>query len=105
MCFKENGLFLQAVEEICSIDLKKDEEGLNSLCRRLGMKLVTYPPEDLNALEGVYSSSAFVSKTTGTDNVCERSAMMKGGRLLVKKWAYRGVTVAVALKGGDWNYE
>ena len=47
-----------------------------------------------------FSASAFVQKTTGTDNVCERSAVLGsgGGRLILKKNAGNGVTMAMALR-------
>ena len=54
----------------------------------------------LNAVKGNFSASAFVQKTTGTDNVCERSAVLGsgGGRLILKKNAGNGVTMAMALR-------
>ena len=37
-----------------------------------------------------------VRRVTGVENVCERAAMLGAERLLVKKTALDGVTVAVA---------
>ena len=47
-------------------------------------------------MPGNFSSSAFVEKTVGVDNVCERSAMAAApqGILLARKYAKDGVTVA-----------
>lgn len=45
------------------------------------------------------ASSAFVKSITGVDNVCERAALLAAGeksRLIVRKTAREGVTVAVA---------
>ena len=47
-------------------------------------------------LPGEFSSSDFVTRTTGVDCVCERSAAM-AGKLLAKKKTGEGVTLAVAL--------
>ena len=46
-------------------------------------------------------ASDFVKKITGIDNVCERSAVLAGGRLIKKKKAADGVTVALA--AADWR--
>ena len=42
-------------------------------------------------------------KTVGTGNVCERSAALSGGKMIVRKTALDGITVAVAVK--DWRVE
>ena len=48
---------------------------------------------------GDFSSSMFVKKVTGVDNVCERSAVKcSGGKLILRKKAANGVTVAAAEK-------
>ena len=52
-------------------------------------------------MEGEFSSSQFVKSVTGVDNVCERSAVLAGGRLIKKKKAADGVTVALA--AADWR--
>ena len=44
------------------------------------------------------ASVAFVKNTVGTGNVCERSAVADGGKLIVRKRVLDGVTVAVAEK-------
>ena len=47
--------------------------------------------------KGDFSSSEFVKSVTGTDNVCERSAVRcSGGKLVLRKTAVDGVTVAAA---------
>ena len=51
---------------------------------------------ELAAVEGAFTPSAFVRTVTGVDNVCERAALLGAERLLVKKTARDGVTVAVA---------
>lgn len=88
-----------AVAGITSIDIKKEEAGILAAAEELGVPFYTYPAAVLDAVAGAFTSSAFVKGVTGTDNVCERAALAaagKGGRLLVKKQAANGVTVAVA---------
>lgn len=95
-CFEKHGLYLDAVSQVCSIDLKKDEEGISEFSLDRGIGFTVYPADELNSLEGDFSRSDFVKDHTGVDNVCERSALMEGGRLLVGKEKYDGITLAVA---------
>lgn len=103
--FKENGLDLRAVREAASIDLKADEPGLLAFCEQLGISVLFYAAETLAAVRGSFTPSAFVQEVTGVDNVCERSAAAGGGKLIVKKTARRGVTVAVAETAWEVNFE
>ena len=52
-------------------------------------------------MPGEFTASAFVSRTVGVDNVCERAAVAAadGGSLLIHKQAMDGVTIAVAKRG------
>jgi cobalt-precorrin 5A hydrolase len=50
------------------------------------------------AVEGDFSSSDFVMETTGADNVCERAVAAAGGRIIVRKAAKYGITVAIGKK-------
>ena len=95
----EQGIPLEAVEAVASIDLKADEEGLLAFCRELGVSLTVYSAAELAAVEGSVSPSSFVQTTTGVDNVCERAAILRsGGTLLFPKAAGEGVTVAAACR-------
>ncbi|MFI3312906.1 MAG: cobalamin biosynthesis protein [Eubacteriales bacterium] len=82
-----------------SIDLKAEEAGLLDFCASRNLPFVTYSAGALNRAEGNFTASAFVQKTTGTDNVCERSAVLGSqGRLISKKNAGNGVTMAIAIR-------
>jgi precorrin-4 C11-methyltransferase len=100
-CLAKNGLSLLRVRVIASVDLKQDEPGIAEFAGELGAACVFYKPEELAAVKGDFSGSAFVQKTTGVDNVCERAAVLAsgGGRLLVTKTIFQGLTVAVAEAG------
>lgn len=93
----ENGTDPRAVLCAASIDLKKDEEGLLEYCREAGLGIEFYSAERLNGVRGVVSSSDFVKTVTGVDCVCERAALASADRLIIKKTARDGVTVAAAL--------
>ena len=76
------GVCEQAISAVASIDLKKNEPGLLAFCAAHGWPLKTYPAEQLRAVEGRFTPSAFVKGVTGVDNVCERSAVLASGGTL-----------------------
>ncbi len=93
------GIAMDQVAALASIDLKQGEIGLETLACFYHLPFFTYGAEDLKAVEGQFSESAFVSQVTGVSNVCERAALAcagQGGRLLVKKQAKDGMTFALA---------
>ncbi|MGI6094632.1 MAG: cobalt-precorrin 5A hydrolase [Lachnospiraceae bacterium] len=94
-----------AIEKVVSIDLKKEERGLLEYCKERDLPFITYTKEELEAVSGNFSGSEFVRSVAGVDNVCERSAVLgsDGGRILRKKYAEDGVTVALAIK--KWSVE
>lgn len=87
----------KAVAKAASINLKADEPGILEFCERNGIEFVTFSADELLKVEGSVSGSSFVQQVTGVDNVCERSALAAGGgRLILPKQVFEGVTVAVA---------
>jgi len=87
----------QAVAAVHSLDRKAGEEALVALCEDEGWPLRTFSAETLAGLPGDFTPSPRVLEHVGVDNVCERAAVAQGGRLLLRKQAQDGVTVAVAL--------
>ena len=94
---KNAGLDIRLIGELATIDIKADEEGIKSVCANNRWKLSAYTADKLREVPGDYASSEFVEKTVGVDNVCERAAVISGGRLIVNKSVYEGVTVAIAV--------
>lgn len=87
----------ERVYAVATIDLKADEAGLLALCEKHGWELRTYTAEELRDVGGDFTPSDFVRSVTGVDNVCERSAVLcSGGKLVLRKTAADGVTVAAA---------
>lgn len=102
----ESGLHRAAICAVASIDLKQAEPGLLGFCRAHGWPFHTRSAEALRRVPGAFTPSAFVSRVTGVDNVCERSAVaVSGGSLCVRKFAADGVTMAAAEKPFrlDWS--
>lgn len=93
---KDNNIDPRAVKCAASIDLKAEEPGLLQFCEERKLPVSFYSAGELKAVPGDFIPSEFVQSITGVDNVCERSAMVGAEKLIVKKTAHNGVTVAVA---------
>ena len=105
---EEQNLWPEAVCGAATIDLKAEEAGLLDFCAAHGWPLTCYSAEELRRAEGTFTPSAFVEQTTGVDNVCERSAVLAGGGvLLTGKHAGNGVTMALAWRPFrlDWRWK
>lgn len=102
---KTHRISTASIKSISSIDLKKDEEAILRFCAKLDKTLKTYTAEVLNAVKGNFTASEFVKKTTGVDNICERSAVLSaaGGQIILKKTFENGVTIAAAME--TWRAE
>lgn len=102
-CLKENNISREAVKNIASIDLKKEEQGILALAEKWNIPFLTYNEKELYKAKGEFSESDFVKKITGVENVCERSAVLAGGQghLIQKKIAKDGMTVALAVE--EWR--
>ena len=90
----------KSVEKICSIDLKKDEQGLIKLAEVKNISFETYTSEELLKVKGDFAPSKFVKSVTGVDNVCERSSVLgsNSGKVILHKESHDGMTIAVAEK-------
>ncbi len=102
--FRENGLDFRAVQSAASIDLKKDEVGLLSFCEEQNIPVRFYSAAELEAVPGEFTPSPFVQQVTGVDNVCERAALIGADKIIVKKTACHGVTVAVATEKWEVHF-
>lgn len=98
----QNQFSMHSIGKVASIDLKKDEPGLLEFCQDYGAQLLAYGREELEQVpcEEGFSESEFVKEVTGLGNVCERSALKASGRtrLIQRKTAEHGVTLAIALE-------
>ena len=113
-CLEKSGIEAASLAGIASIDIKNREEGLRGFADRMHLPLSFYTAEELNCVKGDFTKATFVKQITGTDNVCERSAMLAAGAsagkngsvlLLEPKTALDGVTAALAMKKGTIRFE
>ena len=101
-----------------SIDIKREEAGLLRFAAERQLPLQFFTAAELNQVEGSFTGSVFVKQITGTDNVCERGALLlasvdaeagtpqnNGSALLQPKTAMDGVTAALAMKKGSIRFE
>lgn len=100
-----NHISIESVEQAASIDLKAEEQAITAFCEKYELPFRTFTAEELRETKGDFTPSDFVKQVTGVENVCERSAVQGsgGGRLIQKKKAGNGVTVAIALR--DWSVD
>ena len=102
---REHGLHPKALKQAASIDLKAEETGLLEFCEKRGLPVSFYSAQDLRKVPGKFTGSDRVLRITGVDNVCERAAMVGAEKLLVKKTAMDGVTVAIAQEHWEVRFE
>lgn len=111
----------RALAGIASISLKKEEAGLLDFADAEQLPLRFFEAEQMEAVEGDFTDSAFVREQTGTGNVCERAACLAaqeeaiqtgnrpaqplGCRLIVRKQTYAGITFAAALTDRRIRFE
>ena len=101
---KEQNISVHAIEKLCSIDIKKEEEALQQLAKKIKVPFEVFSAQELAQVEGEFTASEFVNSVTGVDNVSERAAVLGSqGRLIVKKQRLNGVTLALAIR--DENYQ
>ncbi|RDU24535.1 cobalt-precorrin 5A hydrolase [Anaerosacchariphilus polymeriproducens] len=102
---KENYIDKKAIRQVVSIDLKIREPGILEYCNKFNLSFRCFTNEELNRVKGEFSSSLFVEAITGVDNVCERSAVLGSnqGKLILKKKAHYGVTLAMAVE--EWSVD
>ena len=95
--FRDNGLALQSLAGIGSIEAKQDEPGLLEAAEHFGVPPVFFLAEELDGVP-VLTPSEMVKMHMGVESVCEAAAILlsKGGKLEVPKIKYKRSTVAVA---------
>ncbi len=101
----KNDVEPQALRQIASIDLKKDEPAILALAEHYKTPFVTYTAEELRQEAAELPEgrqSDFVRRTVGTPGVAEPAALLAAGgkdiaRLIVGKTVYPGITLSLAL--------
>jgi cobalt-precorrin 5A hydrolase len=89
---------VRSVKAVCTIDLKKDEEGLLAVVEKYGWEFVYYTPAQLNEQE-IEAPSETVFKYTGAYGVSEPAVKCYTGnkKLLLTKKKSGNVTISVGI--------
>ena len=97
--FQAQGVSVNSLSKIVSVDLKADESGLLALARTLNVPIEFYTRDELDQVKTVPNPSSLVNKHIGVKSVCEAAAMLATGRtcLIIPKTASRTVTLALAV--------
>ena len=96
---KSRGYSMLSLKAMASIDLKSDEEGLLGLSQKYNIPFITYPAEALKEIGNKTGTSDFVAAVTGTPSVSQAAALAAagaGGKTLVEKTVYPGITLSLA---------
>lgn len=92
---------LERLDALATADVKKDEEGIITVASQSNLPLEIVPLDEIAGFENVYCThSALVEREFGVPGVSEPVALIRTGkqsRLILKKTAYNGVTVAIAV--------
>ncbi len=102
---EKNDIPLFRVCQLNTIDAKKGEAAVAELAKKMNLPANFYSAEKLMNVSGEFSRSEFVMKAVGADNVCERSAAILGGRIIIPKQAENGMTFAAAELHVDIDFE
>lgn len=99
----KNNISINAIDKISSIDLKKDEQCIIDFSKKYKIPFIVNNAKKLNSVCGNFTKSQFVKEITGTDNVCERSAVLESnnGKIILPKTSRHGMTVCLAEK--EWE--
>ncbi|MCD2348502.1 cobalt-precorrin 5A hydrolase [Clostridium guangxiense] len=101
--FNDNNLSMKSIGAICSMDVKKNEKGIIDLCSQLKCDFKTFSMEEIKAVEDKFDKSDFVAAKVGVSSVCEPAAYLGSGKIIVKKTAQKGITIAVGRREELWQ--
>ncbi len=99
---------LERLDALATADVKKDEEGIIDAASKSGLPLEIVPLDEIAEFEhGDCTPSQLVQREFGIQGVSEPVSLIKTGansRLILKKTAYHGVTVAIAVSTNLMKY-
>lgn len=105
---KQIKLHPKSLAKICTIDIKKNESGLLEFASEYGILPTFYNSDELKSVSGDIESSDFVTKITGVDNVCERSAILgsgSNGKVLMKKNIINGIAISLYIANCEYTFD
>lgn len=92
---KVNSVCVESLYAVATVDIKKNEPKIVEFCEKYGLPLLTFSADLLSQIDGDFTSSEFVEKTVGVDNVCERAVCVVGAKLTQRKTVINKTTLAL----------
>ncbi len=102
---EQNSISLFRICRLNTIDVKKEEAAVAEFVKKINIPANFYSARQLMNVKGEFSRSEFVMKAVGADNVCERAAVISGGKIIIPKQARNGMTLAAAELPVDIDFE
>jgi cobalt-precorrin 5A hydrolase len=97
--FKKEGLSLKSLKALATVELKKDEPGLQEAAARLGVEFLWFTKEELQGVT-VPNPTPELLRLVGVVSVSEAAALKSGGvELILPKRKGANATLAVARVG------
>ena len=92
----EYNIDINAVKEIGSIEIKKDEKAIIDLAKFLDVKFKTFSVEEISKVDYLYEKSDWVKKNVGVYSVSDPVAhLLSEGRVIINKQKYDGITFSI----------
>ncbi len=93
---QQQNIDINAIKEIGSIDVKKDEKAILNLSKYLRIPFKTFTREEISQVDYLYDKSEWVKKSVGVYSVAEPVAhLLSNGNLIVEKHKYKGITFSI----------
>lgn len=87
---------INAIKEIGSIYIKKNEAALINLSEYLNIPFKTFTADEISKVEHLYEKSQWVKQNVGVHSVAEPVAhLLSNGNLIIEKHKYNGITFSV----------
>ena len=92
----EYNIDINAVKEIGSIEIKKDEKAIIDLAKFLDVKFKTFSVEEISKVDYLYEKSDWVKKNVGVYSVSDPVAhLLSEGRVIITQQKYDGITFSI----------
>lgn len=93
---EQQNIDINAIKEIGSIDVKKDEKAILNLSKYLRVPFKIFTKEEISQVDYLYDKSEWVKKSVGVYSVAEPVAhLLSNGNLIVEKHKYKGITFSI----------
>ena len=92
----EYNIDINAVKEIGSIEIKKDEKAIIDLAKYLNVPFKTFSVKEISKVDYLYEKSDWVKKNVGVYSVSDPVAhLLSEGRVIINKHKYDGITFSI----------